>query len=158
APGKPLFTLVKDEPLKIELSVPEKAVAAVKIGEQVQLATVAFPDKVYSASVTRVGAEIGRTRSLIVEATIDKGSDLVPGMFAEAHLVIGQTPRVILPKDAVAHRGKQWHAFVVKNGEVEDHIVQLGVVPPAPDRVAIVQGVEKGDKVVGKVTDAVVDG
>src|SRR5262249_3857100 len=124
----------------------------------VQLSTVAYPDKTYNASVSRIGAEIGKTRSLIVEATIDTGSDLVPGMFAEAHLVIGQTPRVVLPHDAVAYRNKRWHAFVIKNGEAEDHIVQVAVVAPSPDQVAIVQGVDKGDKVVAKVTDAVVDG
>src|SRR5262249_54161238 len=90
SPGKPLFTLVKDEPLKIELSVPEKAVAAIKPGETVTLATVAFPDKTYNATVSRVGAEIGKTRSLTVEATLDKDSGLTPGMFAEAHLVTGQ--------------------------------------------------------------------
>jgi membrane fusion protein (multidrug efflux system) len=157
APGKALFTLVKDNRLKIELSVPEKAIGAVKQGQQVELSTVAFPDKTYTAAVTRIGAEIGKTRSLTVEASIDKGDDLVPGMFAEAHVVIGQTNRVVLPKTAVAHRGKQWHAFVVKNGEVEDHIVQTAM-GPSPDQIAIVQGVDKGDKVVSPVTDTVVDG
>ncbi len=157
APGKALFTLVKDTPLKIELSVPEKAVSAVKAGQQVELSTVAFPDKTYEASVTRIGAEIGKTRSLTVEAQIDKGADLVPGMFAEAHVVIGQTNRVVLPKAAVVRRGKQWHAFVVKNGEAEDHIVQTAM-GPSPEQVAIVQGVDKGDKVVSPVPDTLADG
>ncbi len=165
APGKPLFTLVKDDPLKIELSVPEVAVRSIHEGERVELRSVAYPDKAYQASVTRIGAEIGRTRSLIVEAQIereaspagDKGSDLVPGMFAEAHVVVGQTTRVVLPKAAVVRRGKQWHAFVVKNGEAEDHIVQIAM-GPSPEQVAIQQGVDKGDKVVAQVTDQVVDG
>jgi membrane fusion protein (multidrug efflux system) len=157
APGKALFTLVKDDPLRIELSVPEKAVSSVKQGQTVELATVAFPDKVYAASVTRIGAEVGRSRSLIVEATIDKGSDLVPGMFAEAHLVVGHSTRVVLPREAVVRRGKQWHAFVVNHGEAEDRIVQLGA-PPSPDKVAIADGVNKGDKVVVKVPDTLADG
>ncbi len=158
APGKALFTLVKDDPLKIELSVPEKAVAAVKPGETVTLATVAFPDKIYNATVTRIGAEIGKTRALVVEATLDKESGLTPGMFAEAHLVTGQTERVVLPKDAVAYRGKQWHAFVVDpTGEAIDRIVQLGT-PPSADQVAIQLGISKGEKVIAKVTDAIVDG
>ena len=157
APGKALFTLVKDQPLKIELSVPEKAVRAIHIGAQVTLSTVAFPDTTYNASITRVGGEIGKTRSLIVEATIDKAGDLVPGMFAEAHLVVGQTTRVVVPQGAVVFRNKQWRAFVVKNGEVEEHIVQLGA-PPGPDQVAIVDGVAKGDKVVAKIPETMVDG
>jgi membrane fusion protein (multidrug efflux system) len=157
APGKALFTLVKDDPLKIELSVPEAAVSAVKTGQQVQIVAVARPDKAYGATVTRMSAEIGRTRSLIIDAQLDKGSDLVPGMFAEAHLTIGSTPRVVLPADAVVKRGKQWHAFVDTNGEAEDRIVQLGEAPAA-GQVAIVQGVVKGEKIIGKVTAQIVDG
>jgi membrane fusion protein, multidrug efflux system len=157
SPGKPLFTLVDDEPLRIELSVPEAAVRAVKEKQPVELVAVAQPDKTYSATVTRVGAEIGRTRSLIVEATLDPTKDLVPGMFAEAHVTIGQTTRPVLPKEAVAKRGKTWHAFVDVKGELQDRIVQLGPAP-SPTQVSIVQGVAKGDKVVAKVTDQVVDG
>ena len=159
APGKTLFTLVKDDPLKIELSVPEGAVTAIKPDERVELVSVAHPDKTYGATVTRIGAEISaKTRSLIVEAQLDKGTDLVPGMFAEAHVQIGQVTRVVLPAAAVVKRGRQWHAFVVtKNSEAEDRIVQLGT-PPAQGQVAIVQGVAKGDKVISPVTEQVVDG
>lgn len=157
APGKALFTLVKDDPLKIELSVPEKAVTAVKLGERVDLVAVAHPEKSYGGAISRLGAEIGKTRSLIVEAQLDKGSDLVPGMFAEAHVIIGETPRPVVPAEAVVKRGKTWHAFVVKGSEVEDRIVQVGP-PPGPGQVSIAAGVAKGEKVVAKVTDAIVDG
>jgi hypothetical protein len=78
-------------------------------------------------------------------------------MFAEAHVVIGQTPRPVLPAEAVIQRGKLWHAFVAVKGELQDHIVQVGP-PPAPGQVSILQGVAKGDKVVAKVTDRVIDG
>ncbi len=158
APGKPLFTLVKDDPLKIEISVPEIAVSAVKAGERVDVIATAREGKTYHATVTRIGAEIGRTRSLQIEAQLDKGADLVPGMFAEAHLVIGETPHVVVPAKAVVKRGKQWHAFVVtKNGEAEDRLVQLGT-PPEDGKQTIVLGVVKGEKLVAEITDPVVDG
>jgi len=158
APGKPLFTLVKDDPLKVELSVPEIAVEKVKEGQHVILHAVADPGKSYGATISRLSAEIGKTRSLIVEATVDKGTDLVPGMFVEADVVYGTEPRVILPHDAVAQRGKQWAAFVVKqNGEVEERFVHKG--PDTQDgRVVILDGVAKGEKVVAKVPDNLTDG
>jgi membrane fusion protein (multidrug efflux system) len=159
APGKALFTLVKDDPLKIELSVPEAAVRAVQVGERVELVAVAHPDKSYGASVNRVGAEIGKTtRSLTVEARLDPGTDLVPGMFAEAHVIVGHTPRVVVPATAVVRRGKQWHAFVVDaHGNAEDRLVAIAA-PPAPEQVAIASGIVKGDKVVTQVPDALDDG
>lgn len=157
APGRTLFTLVDDDPLRIELSVPEAAVRAIQSGQKVELSAVAQPGKTYSATVSRVGGEIGRTRALIVEATLDPQKDLVPGMFAEAHVTIGQTPRPVLPAEAVVKRGKVWHAFVAVKGELQDRIVQVGPAA-ASGQVSILQGVNKGDKVVAKITEQVVDG
>jgi RND family efflux transporter MFP subunit len=158
APGRTLFTLVDDDPLRIELSVPEGAVRSIQKGQKVELTAVAQPGKSYTAAVTRIGGEIGKSRSLIVEATLDPQTDLVPGMFAEAHVAIGQTPRPVVPAEAVVLRGKLWHAFVaVKGGELQDRIVQVGA-SPAPGQVSILQGVAKGDKVVAKVTDQITDG
>jgi membrane fusion protein (multidrug efflux system) len=157
APGRTLFTLVDDDPLRIELSVPEVWVRSIQKDQKVELNAVAYPDKKYSAKVTRIGGEIGRTRSLIVEATLDPQTDLVPGMFAEAHVITGQTPRPVIPAEAVVKRGKLSHAFVAVKGEIQDHIVQ--VAPgPEPGKVAILQGVNKGDKVVAKITDQIIDG
>jgi membrane fusion protein (multidrug efflux system) len=156
-PGKALFTLVDDDPLRINLSVPEVAVRAVTLGAPVSLITVAFPDKEFTAKITRIGVEIGQDRALTVEATIDPGSTLLPGMFAEAHIKIGEAPHPVLPAEAVVKRGKVWHAFVDVKGELQDRIVQLGE-SPAAGQVSILQGVAKGDKVVAKVTDAVIDG
>jgi membrane fusion protein, multidrug efflux system len=156
-PGKTLFTLVDDDPLKIELQVPEKSVSDVKKDQRVEIIAVSHPDKKFGATITRLGAEIGKSRSLTAEATLDKDSGLVPGMFAEAHILTGQSPRVVLPKEAVAHRGDNDHVFVVKNGIAEDRVVQLGAAP-SDDKVAVIQGVLKGEKVIAKVTDQVVDG
>src|SRR6185295_2700885 len=97
APGRTLFTLVDDDPLRIELSVPETAVRSIQKDQKVELTAVAQPGKSYTAKVTRIGGEIGRSRALIVEATLDPQSELVPGMFVEAHVVIGQTPRPAVP-------------------------------------------------------------
>lgn len=157
APGKPLFTLVDDDPLKVELSVPEVAVALIKQAQRVELVAVAHPDKTYGATITRLGVEIGRTRSLIVEAAIDKGSDLVPGMFVEAHIKYGEKSRVVLPAEAVGKHGHQRNVFVIKEGELEERLVQVGP-SPAAGQVSIEQGIAKGDKVVAKVTDKMVDG
>lgn len=156
-PGKTLFTLVKDDPLKILLSVPESAIAAVKVGQDVELTAVAFPGKHFAAKVTRIGAEIGRSRALIAEAQIAEGSGLVPGMFAEARLQIGETPHVVVPASAVVKRGKIWHAFVVDHGEAADRPVHLGE-PPDAQHATILEGVVKGEPVITNLTDSIVDG
>jgi len=167
APGRPLFTLVDDDPLTIELSVSEKAVRAMKEQQPVTLTAVANPCWRYPATVTRIGAEIGRTRSMIVEATIDAKkptlidspeckdptaqarADLVPGMFAEAQVQIGTQKKPAVPDDAVDKRGKTMHVFVAVKGELQDRIVQVGPAP-APGMVSILRGLEPGELVARK--------
>jgi membrane fusion protein, multidrug efflux system len=157
APGRTLFTLVDDDPLRIELSVPEAAVRSIQKDAKVELSAVAQPGKTYTAKISRIGGEIGKSRSLIVEATLDPQNELVPGMFAEAHVFVGQSTHPVVPAAAVVKRAKLWHAFVAVKGELQDHIVQVG--PSAtPGQVAILQGVNKGDKVVAKITDQIIDG
>ena len=159
APGKTLFTLVDDDPLKIELSVPEREVPRIQQGQKVDLTTIARPDKHYTATVSRIGGEIGKSRALVVEATLDPGTDLVPGMFAEAHVTTGQTQRPVVPKTAVAQRGKTkiLHAFVAVNGELKERIVQISPSTD-PERVAILQGVAKGEQIVTQLNDKIEDG
>ncbi len=131
--GKALFTLVDDDPLKIQLNVPERAVDKIKKDMQVTVTSVAVPGKSFNATITRLGAEIDKSRALVVEATFDKGTQLTPGMFAEAHVVIGQSSHIVIPKTAVVRRDKTWRLFVDKGGVAEERIVQLGS-PPSDDQ------------------------
>ena len=155
SPGRTLFTLVDDDPLKIELSVPEAEVTKIKKGMKVDLTVTAQSDKHYGATITRIGGEIGKNRALIVEATLDPGSDLVPGMFAEANVIVGETLRPVAPRDAFVQLGKIWHAFIVIKGELQDRIVQVQTDPaPAPGQVAILQGegMTKGAQIVTQLS------
>jgi len=158
SPGKALFTLVDDDPLKIALSVPERAVEKIHKDQRVEVTSVAAPGKTFGATITRLGAEIGQNRALTVEATLDKGTPLIPGMFAEAHVITDQSPHVVVPASAVVRRGTTYRAYVVdKNGTAEERIVQLGAAP-SPDQSTILQGIAKGETVIVKIDDKVVDG
>lgn len=161
APGRPLFTLVDADPFTIELSVPEVSIPAVHVGQAVELAVVSRPGTTYPAAITRIGAEIGRSRSLIVEATLAPAVDLVPGMFAEARIVVGHTRRPAIPASAAVQRGdqrdKEWHVFVVHEAELEERIVQLGPAP-AIGRVSILQNLAAGEIVVRAPTPQLTDG
>lgn len=163
-PGKPLFTLVKDDPLKVSLSVPEAAVERVKEGEKVLLRKVTDttdkgdPKFPYTAVVSRLSAEIGRTRSLIVDATVDNPHEgLVPGMFVEAEVVLTTEPHVVVPDSAVVQHGKQFAVYIIKDGTAVESLVHLGP-PPAPGQKSILDGVKKGDKIVVGGTEQVADG
>ena len=147
APGMRLVTLVDVEPLAVELSVPERWVPRLALGQDVEVSAIAYPDQKFAAKVTRLGAEISRmTRALTVEAELSPGSSLKPGMFVEAHVTLGQQPMAVVPKKALVKRGTTWRLFVVVKGRLEERVVQLGP-ELAGDEVALVRGAVKGDKV-----------
>jgi membrane fusion protein (multidrug efflux system) len=157
APGRSLVTLVDADPLKLEISVPEVNVAAIALDQHVTISTVAHANVAYDATITRISAEIGKTRSLIVEATIAPGSKLVPGMFVQAEVITGQTRLPSVPQTAVVKRGKVWHAFVITNSKIEERIVQLGA-SPGTGMVSILQNINAGERVVAHVTEQITDG
>ncbi len=158
APGMRLVTLVDDDPLTVELSVPESAVPRMAVGQAVAVSAVAYPDQKFAAKVTRIGAEIGRmNRALVVEAELAPGSSLRPGMFAEASVILGDKPMASVPKAALVKRGVTWRLFVVVKGHLEERVVQLG--PELTDgKVALLRGAEVGDRVAAAVDDKVIDG
>lgn len=158
APGMRLVTLVDDDPLHVELSVPEASVPRIAVGQEVAVSAIAFPGASFPAKVTRIGAEVGRmTRALIVEAVLAPGSTLTPGMFAEASITLGTTPMAIVPATALVKRGTTWRLFAVVKGRIEERVVQRG--PDLPDaRVALVRGAVAGEQVAAPITEQVVDG
>jgi len=158
APGVRLVTLVDADPLRVELTVPESAVPTVALDQQVEVIAVAWPDRVFEAKISRMGAEIGRqTRSLIAEATIAPGTPLVPGMFVEARITTGMPDQPVIPETATIKRGQTSRAFVAVDGRLRERVIQLGP-SPGPGRVSVQKGLEVGEQVVAvagdpKVTD-----
>jgi membrane fusion protein (multidrug efflux system) len=157
-PGVPLLTLVDDDPMHVDLSVPEAWVPRVREDQLVVVQAVAYPDLRFGAQVTRVGSEIGRVnRALIAEARLAPGTPLVPGMFAEATITVGTSPMPVVPRTAVVRRGNTWRLFAVVKGRLEERVVQLGPQLPG-DGIAILRGVSAGEKVAARVGEQVVDG
>lgn len=158
APGTRLVQLVDDDPLKVDISVPESESAKVKEGQLVQLATVAFGDQVFNAKITRVGSVLSEMpRALLCEATIAPGSGLKPGMFVSVRVKLGEAPMPAVPMTAIARRGSTARLWVLVKGHLEERVVQLGPELPG-GKVALVTGAVVGDKVAATVTEQVSDG
>jgi RND family efflux transporter MFP subunit len=158
APGMRLVTLVDDDPLHVELAIPEAYVPRIAVDQEVALSAVAFPGQQFPAKVTRIGAEVGRmSRALTAEAVIAPGSPLVAGMFTEASLTIGQQPMAVVPKAALVKRGTTWRLFAVVDGFLEERVVQPGPELPG-ERIALLRGATAGERVASPITEQVVDG
>jgi membrane fusion protein, multidrug efflux system len=147
-PDTRVVTLLVDDPLRLELTVPEPNIGSVHPDTSVSFETVALPGRVFTATVKYMGGEIREaTRDLVVEAVTDNHEHaLLPGMFVIAKLPIGEVVLPVVPAKAIVHTEESDRLFVVIDGHLQERVVQLG--PKVIDLVAISDGVNKGESVV----------
>ena len=143
-----LLVMVRDDPLKLKASVPERFQGQIRPGQEVTLQIEAYPGRDFTGTVTRVGpAVFSDTRTFPIEARIpNREGSLKPGSFAKARVQIRVDRAVaFVPEEAVYYFVGITKAFVVKDGAVEERQLKAG------DRhdglVEIVEGVAPGELV-----------
>jgi RND family efflux transporter MFP subunit len=158
--GTRIATLVRVDPLRVELAVPETAVAAVRRGQKVEFAVQAYPDRTFAGSIAYVGPSLrAESRALVVEALVpNRDGRLAPGLFATARIELpAARPSVVVPRSAVRTEAGASSAFIVKNERAELRLVQLGRELPG-GFVEIQRGIVTGEKVVAKPAPQLGDG
>jgi membrane fusion protein (multidrug efflux system) len=148
-PGAKLATMIRIDPLRLSLTVPEQEMAAIKAGEAVAFQTDAFPGKRFTGTVRYVTPAVtAESRSLCVEAVVPNPQALLrPGLFVTAELELDKRQtELYVPAAAVRGRGDVAAVFVVRGGVVREQIVSLG--QPAAEGVRITSGLAAGEVVV----------
>lgn len=159
APQSPLVTLVRIDPLRIELLVPQQHLRSVQPGQKVSLTVDAIPGEVFEAEVRYVSASVARsTRALAVEAIVpNPDGKLRPGLFATARLETGGESEVaVIPTSAVRTVAGVSRVFVIKDGAVVERVVSLA--GEDGEDVIVGEGVEPGELVAIEKLDELSDG
>ena len=158
--GARIATVVRVDPLRVELAVPETAVAAVKRGQKVAFTVQAYADRTFEGTIAYVGPSLkAESRALVVEAVVrNQGGALAPGLFATARIELPSArPSIVVPAAAVRTEAGVSTAFVVKTDRAELRLVQLGRELPG-GQLEIVRGIDKGERVVARVVERLGDG
>ncbi len=108
-PSDILFEIVDTEHLHAELTVFEKDVPKLKIGQKVRF-TLANETKERIATVYLLGREIGADRTIRIHCHIDKeDTNLLPGMYLKAVVETGGIEVAALPDKAIIdYQGKKY--------------------------------------------------
>jgi membrane fusion protein, heavy metal efflux system len=108
-PNDVMFEIVNTEHLHAELTIFEKDVPRLKIGQRV-LFTLANEIKPRSASVHLVGKEINPDRSIQIHCHLDKeDKELIPGMYLKAIVETDSAHVTALPNQSiVSFEGKKY--------------------------------------------------
>jgi membrane fusion protein (multidrug efflux system) len=124
-----VVTLVRIDPLRLSLTVPQQSVGFIRPGQMVKFQVDSFPDKPFEAKVRYIAPIVTNdTRSMQVEAVVpNPDGALYPGMFATAELELKNLkPRIFVPKPAVEKMGEVARVFIVRDGIARAQIVALG--------------------------------
>jgi multidrug efflux pump subunit AcrA (membrane-fusion protein) len=159
SPQQKVATIVRTNPLRIQIDIPEQAIPEVKTGQSVSVMTSAWPDKQFAGRIARIAPNVSATsRTLTVEAEIDNsGGALKPGQFATVRILQDRPePAVLVPARAVVTEAGVSRLFVVKDGRVEQRIVQTGQTEG--DLIEVKTGVAADELVATSSVDRLSDG
>ena len=152
-------TIVRTNPLRVRIDVPEQAISEVKVGQSVSATTSAWPDRNFSGRVARIAPNVSaQSRTLTVEAEIENSSGaLKPGQFATVR-ILQERPEaaVLVPARAVVTEAGVSRVFVIKNGHAEQRLVQTGQTEG--DLIEIKQGVAADEQVATNNVQQLSDG
>ncbi len=153
-PNKPLFSIVDNSGLHIDLNVFEQDVARVKVGQQVVFGHAGEPVGRHTATVFAVNKAFeSDQQAVLVHARLDdNGEDLLAGMYVDALITTDSTSAWSLPDEPVVSNGDEHYIFVertpnafvqtaVRTGATElgyTEVKPLTAVPP--DARIVVKG------------------
>ena len=157
-PGAKLVTLLRIDPLRLALTVPQQDMAQIKIGQTVTFQADAFPGRRFTGTVRYISPTVtADSRSLYVEAVVpNPKAELLPGLFVTAELQLDKKQtELYVPAPAVCSRGDVAAVFVIRGGTIREQIVSLG--DREGQRVRILTGLAAGD-VVATAPEGLRDG
>jgi len=147
-PNTPLFTLVKINPVRLRLEVPERLAPWIKVGQSADVEVEAFQNRKFQGKVSRIAPTVDQTkRTFIVEALIDNpNGELKAGSYARARLMTQKVDVIrMVPARAVSYILGANKAFVVVDGAIQAREVKLG--DRFDKEVEILEGLQDGEQV-----------
>jgi multidrug efflux pump subunit AcrA (membrane-fusion protein) len=152
-------TVVRINPLRVRIDIPEQAIPAVNVGQSVSVTTSAWPDRNFSGRIARISPNVTPTsRTLTVEAEVENGSGVLkPGQFATVRILETRAaPATLVPARAVHTESGISRVFVIKDGHAQERLVQLGQTEG--DLVEIKNGVAANENVATSNIEQLSDG
>jgi multidrug efflux pump subunit AcrA (membrane-fusion protein) len=159
SPTTKVATIVRINPLRVRIDIPEQAIPEISVGQSVSVTTSAWPDKNFSGRIARVSPNVTpASRTLTVEAEVENSSGaLKPGQFATVRILQSRAqPAVLVPARAVRSESGINRVFVIKDGHAQERLVQLGQTEG--DLVQIKNGISGDEQVATSNIEQLADG
>jgi len=155
APGMPLLTMAALGELRVVVDIPQSVADQVRALRQADV--YVGSERVASASVTVFPAADPQSGTFRARVDLPVTTiALAPGMHAKVGFVTGEATRLLVPRSAVVERSELRAVYVVTpEGRVVLRQVRLG--RPVDDRIEVIAGLAKGERVATDPAAAGVD-
>ncbi|MGQ9898411.1 MAG: efflux RND transporter periplasmic adaptor subunit [Acidobacteriota bacterium] len=147
AAGSPVATILKLNPLRLRVEIPEREAYLIKPHQKARV-TVEGNHQTYTGIVKRLSpALLEQNRMLIVEVEVSHEGSLKPGSFARAEIVTNDREEVVAvsPRAVMTFAGID-KVLTIRDGKAQEKPVTLG--RRTAEWVEIVKGVQVGDQVI----------
>ncbi|MEW6127475.1 MAG: efflux RND transporter periplasmic adaptor subunit [Acidobacteriota bacterium] len=156
-----IATILKSNPIKLKLQLPEGEASTAHIGASVIATVAAFPDQEFSGIVTAVNPALdAASRTITAEVDIkNPDNKLKAGMFASARLIQhGGGEGIFIPTTAVMKEANETSVriYVVEGDTARLRVAQTGETQG--DMVRILKGMKSGETVATSNLDLLYDG
>jgi membrane fusion protein, multidrug efflux system len=158
-PGAKIVTLTDLSMLFVNFTLPSHMRSEISVGQKVNVTADAFPGRAFSADITTIEPQVSAdTRTMTVQATMRNPEDaLLPGMFVNAAVVLPpQSDVMVVPETAVEYTLYGDSVYVIREDgkDANGNPLLKAVRTPVKTgvrlggKVVILEGVERGDRVI----------
>lgn len=117
-PADVLFEIMDTDHLHAELSVFEKDIAKLKIGQKLHLYLANEPEVERNATVYLINPRINADRTIRVHCHLDKiEPNLMPNTYLKAVIDLGETAKTALPDQAIVNFEDKFYIFSLQNSD-----------------------------------------
>ena len=115
-PSEVLFELINPEDIHLAITLFEKDLSKIAIGQKVFAYTNSLPDKKYECEIILIGQNLSADRSTEVHSHFEKyDRSLVPGMYMNAEIELKNNSVYALPDEAIVRFENKQYIFISKN-------------------------------------------
>jgi membrane fusion protein, multidrug efflux system len=125
----PILTLMKTNPVRLRVDLPESAAGSVHVGTNLTFRTDAAPGDTFVAAVRELNPSLDqKSRTLTAEARLVRNdSRLRPGMFVQVQLVVQKDAQMVMvPKGAIYTVAGLTKMFVIRDGRAVEQRINPG--------------------------------
>ncbi|MDH1629552.1 efflux RND transporter periplasmic adaptor subunit [Pseudomonas mosselii] len=151
--GTALVSLTDANTLFANVNLPERTLADLKSGQDMQLRVDAYPGRQFHGKVSTIEPRIDPgTRTLMVQATVpNPDNSLAAGMYVNAEVSLPSSAKVLsVPETAISYNTYGDFVYVVEgaDNQASVRLAQVKTGQRVAGRVELLEGVNASDRVV----------